>query len=116
MTGICPTGGQANNILRYEDFDTGGMSAKPFESEYDVPDPVLDKKHGVGVQEPPDLEGTIEAIGKYELISCTSFNHRRLLPIAHVNSLIFRPKSNGSIYRILRNHLDTVPSYEKCDI
>ena len=49
MMGVCPTGGQANNILRYENFDTGG----------DVFDQVLDEKHGVGVQDPPDLEGDV---------------------------------------------------------
>ena len=32
MMGGCPTGGQANNIVRYDDFDTGGMCAKPSES------------------------------------------------------------------------------------
>ena len=57
--GGCPTGGQANNIVRYDDFDTGGMCAKPSESGGDVPDPVLDEKHGVGVKDPPDLEGDI---------------------------------------------------------
>ena len=57
MLVICPTGGQAINILRYEDLDTGGMCAKAFEGEGDVPDLVLVEKCGAGAQDPPDLEG-----------------------------------------------------------
>ena len=60
--GICPTGGQANNILRYEDFDTGGMCAKPFESEGAVPDPTLDEEHGIGVEHHPDIEEDISVL------------------------------------------------------
>ena len=48
MLVICPTGGQAINILRYEDLDTGGMCAKAFEGEGDVPDLVLVEKCGAG--------------------------------------------------------------------
>merc|ERR1719470_212482 len=62
LLGICPTGGQANNILRYEDFDTGGMCAKTFESDGDVIDPVFDEKHDPAVQVPPDIEGDISGL------------------------------------------------------
>ena len=49
---------------------------------------------------------TIEAIGKYELISCTPFNQWQMLLITHVNRLIFRAESNGSTHRIPRSHLE----------
>merc|ERR1719470_549324 len=62
LLGICPTGGQANNILRYENFDTGGMCAKTFESDGDVIDPVFDEKHDPAVQVPPDIEGDISEL------------------------------------------------------
>ena len=57
MMGICPTGGHVNNILRYEDLDTGGMYAKLSVSGGDVIDTALDEKGRVGVLEPPDIEG-----------------------------------------------------------
>ena len=50
--------------------------------------------------------GTIEAIGKYELISCTPSNQLQMLHNAHDISLIFLAESNGSIYRIPRRHLE----------
>ena len=59
---ICPTGGQLNNILRYEDLDTGGTCTKTFDSDSAVLDPVLNVKHDMGVQVPPDIEGDISGI------------------------------------------------------
>ena len=62
MTGICPTGGHTNNILRYEDLETGGTCAKTFECDNDLLDQVLDMKYDIGVKVPPDIEGDISEL------------------------------------------------------
>ena len=76
--GICPTGGQANNILRYENLDTGGTCAKTFESDGDVFDPALDVKHDIGIKVPPDIDEDIselQATADEDLIHTATDNY-----------------------------------------
>ena len=52
--------------------------------------------------------GTIEAIGKYQLISSPPINHYTIVPITHVSRPIFPCESIGTIFKILRVHLHGV--------
>ena len=54
------------------------------------------------------LPGTIEAIGKYLLILCPLILRLNKVHILDVLSLIFRCKSNESIFRSLRGHLHSI--------
>ena len=77
MMGICPTGGQANNILKYENFDTGGMCAKTFKSGGDGFDLALDEQHGADIQVPPDSRGDVsdlQATADDELVQVATDN------------------------------------------
>ena len=51
---------------------------------------------------------TIEAIGKYQLISSPPINQHTMVPITHVSKPIFRCESIGTIFKILRVHLHGV--------
>ena len=48
---------------------------------------------------------TIEAIGKYQLISSPPINHYTTVLITHVSRPVFRCESIGTIFKILRVHL-----------
>ena len=53
-------------------------------------------------------QATIEAIGKYQLISSPPINHYIIVPITHVSWPVFHCKSIGTIFRILRVYLQGV--------
>ena len=54
------------------------------------------------------LGSTIEAIGKYQLISSPPINHYIIVPFTHAPGQIFRCESIGTIFKILRVHLHGV--------